>query len=303
MKEQESSEHLFREFIIGLESTGKKGERLLPFADLSGDFLACPELGGELLKLYQYPCRLKAGVFMLCLRGEIEASVNLSHYRIRRGDFVSILPGSIIQCGSQTEDLQIGFIGFSSAFMGDVNLTKSTMDFLPVMMENPVLPLPERTAEWFHDYFSIMSRSVTLNPNRLHPEVVRCILHSVLYGVGYIYRAHSWDSPINSRGEEIYKQLLQTVRKQYSRERSVAFYARELNISHQHLCTTIRQIAGKTVLDLIADMVIMDAKAQLKSTNLSIQEIAYALNFPDVSSFGKYFKRYVGMGPQKYRES
>jgi len=50
-------------------------------------------------------------------------------------------------------------------------------------------------------------------------------------------------------------------------------------------------------------MVIMDAKAQLKSTNLSIHDIAYALNFTNMSFFGKYFKRHVGMSPQEYRNS
>ena len=56
-------------------------------------------------------------------------------------------------------------------------------------------------------------------------------------------------------------------------------------------------------IDIIADMVIMDAKSQLKSTDLTIQEIAYSLNFPNVSFFGKYFKRYVGISPQKFRNS
>ena len=41
-------------------------------------------------------------------------------------------------------------------------------------------------------------------------------------------------------------------------------------------------------------MVIMDAKAQLKSTDLSIHDIAYSLNFTNMSFFGKYFKRHVG---------
>ena len=56
---------------------------------------------------------------------------------------------------------------------------------------------------------------------------------------------------------------------------------------------------GKKLYD--GDMVIMDAKAQLKSTALPIQEIAYSLHFPNVSFFGKYFKRHVGVGPLEYR--
>ena len=63
------------------------------------------------------------------------------------------------------------------------------------------------------------------------------------------------------------------------------------------------KITGKTVTDIIAKLVITDAEAKLKSTDLTIQEIAYSLNFPDISFFGKYFKRYTGMSPKQYREN
>lgn len=76
-----------------------------------------------------------------------------------------------------------------------------------------------------------------------------------------------------------------------------------LHISPQHLSTTVNKITGKTVTDIIAKLVITDAEAKLKSTDLTIQEIAYSLNFPDISFFGKYFKRYTGMSPKQYREN
>ena len=79
------------------------------------------------------------------------------------------------------------------------------------------------------------------------------------------------------------------------------FYADKLGISLQHLSTTVRQVTGKSVLDTIAYIVIMDAKAKLKGTNMTIQEIAYSLNFPSASFFGKYFRRYVGMTPLDFR--
>ena len=107
--------------------------------------------------------------------------------------------------------------------------------------------------------------------------------------------------------EQIYiayaKALLRLIMKHYTRERRVSFYAEQLHLSPQHLCTTVKQQTGKTVADMIADVVIMDARALLKSTNMAIKEIAITLNFPNVSFFGKYFKRHVGMSPQQYRNS
>ena len=103
-----------------------------------------------------------------------------------------------------------------------------------------------------------------------------------------------------SRGASSVKRLVQYIIKHYTKERSVAFYADLLHISPQHLSTTVNKITGKTVTDIIAKLVITDAEAKLKSTDLTIQEIAYSLNFPDISFFGKYFKRYTGMSPKQY---
>lgn len=49
-------------------------------------------------------------------------------------------------------------------------------------------------------------------------------------------------------------------------------------------------------------MIIMNAKAQLKSTRLPVKEIAFSLGFNNLSFFNKYFRKHVGMTPQEYRE-
>ena len=105
------------------------------------------------------------------------------------------------------------------------------------------------------------------------------------------------------KSEQITHDFTQLVMRHYSQERNVAFYAEKLGITQAHLSTTIRQVTGKTCLEIIASMVIMDAKAQLKSTEASVQSIAYSLNFTNMSFFGKYFKRHVGISPQEYRNN
>ena len=85
-----------------------------------------------------------------------------------------------------------------------------------------------------------------------------------------------------------------------TREEAAALGSR---LKKNQISSIIKQTTGKTCIEIITSMVIMDAKAQLKSTNLSIHDIAYTLNFTNMSFFGKYFKRYVGMSPQEYRNS
>ena len=47
----------------------------------------------------------------------------------------------------------------------------------------------------------------------------------------------------------------------------------------------------------------MEAKMQLKSTSKTVQQIAFELNFPNQSFFGKYFKKNTSLTPSEYRNA
>ena len=276
----------------------------LPDIDLPMDFFAWANVTRQILGWYTVPCKIKAGIFVLCEEGELTATINLKEYRIRQNDFVIVAPGSVIQFHGAESDFRLSFVGFSSTFMGEVNLIKSTLELFPVMVENPVLPLKADYVEVYHDYFALLHKMFT-RQMLVRPELLRCVLESLLYGITTLYKREASEREERrlSRSEEISKALLRLIMKHYTRERRVSFYAEQLHLSPQHLCTTVKQQTGKTVADMIADVVIMDARALLKSTNMAIKEIAITLNFPNVSFFGKYFKRHVGMSPQQYRNS
>ena len=81
----------------------------------------------------------------------------------------------------------------------------------------------------------------------------------------------------------------------------VSFYANLLNISTQNLNVICRKNFSKTASQVIASHIIDEAKRQLLYTNGSISEIAYNLDFKDVSHFVKYFKRHTGNTPLGYK--
>ena len=137
-----------------------------------------------------------------------------------------------------------------------------------------------------------------------NPEVLKYILLALLSHLKEYYRQQP--SPIESipnRSEALCKEFNNLVLQHYAKERTIGFYANQLNITPTHLSNTVKKVMDKTVMDIISEVVVTDAKAQLKSTNLSINEISESLNFPNVSFFGKYFKRLVGMSPLQYRNS
>ena len=274
-----------------------------PQVDLPIDMIAWTEVTEDVLNIYKQSCRLKACIFALCLEGSITVSINLMKTEIKQGDFITLLPGTIIQFNEQKEKVCLGFVGFSSHCVNGVNVIQSTLASFSTILGNPVIPLPPIIVSYFKDYFSLWAR-ITTGPYPLDTRMAQSTLNMLLYGADNLYNTQSLpQKKLKSRKEEICRELIQLVIENYVQEKRAQFYADRLGISLQHLSTTVKQVTGKNVLDIIANVVMVDVKAKLKSSNMTIQEIAYSLNFPSPSFFGKYFKRHMGMSPLEYRNS
>ncbi|WP_149304315.1 helix-turn-helix domain-containing protein [Pareuzebyella sediminis] len=81
----------------------------------------------------------------------------------------------------------------------------------------------------------------------------------------------------------------------------VSHYAVKLNTTAQNLNTFCKRKWNKTASTVIAEHIIKEAKRLLLYTDLSVSEIAYKLDFGDVSHFVKYFKRHEGKTPLQFK--
>lgn len=169
--------------------------------------------------------------------------------------------------------------------------------------DNPIVNVSDLIASYFVDYFALLTRISISHPTATSTAMAQSVLHSILLGINALYANRPQSILAKSRKEEICQKFVQLVIENYMTERRAQFYADKLGISLQHLSTTVKQVTGRNVLEIISHVVITDVKARLKSTDMTIQEIAYSLNFPSASFFGKYFKRHIGMSPLEYRNS
>ena len=276
----------------------------LPKIDIPVDCVAGTDITKELLNLYtDSPCRLKAGIFVLLLDGDIEASINLVRYKIQPMSFITILPQSILQIHKANGNLRIYFIGFSSHFLENNNMYKIVSDYYYKIREIPVIRLEDNDVSIYHHYYQLLLKA---QENVYVPEnddIIKSILQLLLLCLKENYKKITPNDNTLIKSKKITKEFSELVMHNYMKERNVSFYADKLSITAAHLSTTIKETTGRTCTEIISAMVIMDAKNQLRSTDIPIYQIADSLNFSNVSFFGKYFKRYVGMGPQEYRNS
>ncbi len=212
----------------------------LPKFDLPVDFVTDDSITGDILNQYgRFPCHIKAGVFVLCTRGTVRATINLS----------------------------------------------------------------EEVAQLYRNAFSLLIRAYSL-PNTLdNKEILMSIFTIFFQGVGELYKRckPTTNEPIK-REHELYRQFIQLLMTHYTQEHEVSFYAKKCGVTPAHFSGAIRKASGHSPLAIITGIIIMNAKAQLKSTRLPVKEIAFSLGFNNLSFFNKYFRKHVEMTPQEYRE-
>lgn len=85
-------------------------------------------------------------------------------------------------------------------------------------------------------------------------------------------------------------------------KQKVSEYAAILSVSPNHLNKCVRQTLNKTAIDLLHEMLLLEAKVLLKQTHLSISEIAYKVGRNEATDFARFFKRKTGIPPSVYRE-
>ena len=105
------------------------------------------------------------------------------------------------------------------------------------------------------------------------------------------------------RVEEIFIDFIRLLPRHFVEHHDIPFYADQLHISPVYLSRVVRQVTGRTVVDYINQMLLMEATFLLKTSELSITQIADRLNFADAPSFSKFFSRLKGLSPRTYRES
>lgn len=272
-----------------------------PQVDLPSEVLAWTDVTEDILNIYRQSSRLQACIVAICIEGTLKATINLLDYEIHPNDLITLLPESIIQLKDKTQKVRLCFAGFSSGCVERTNLIQSIGEVYSKLIEHPVIPLSKEIASYLKDYFSLISRISCNDSFEIVPELADISLQTILTSIHLIYRKIQKTTSNSNRKKEICRKLIQLINKHYKQERHAKFYAGLLGISLQHLSTTVKAVTGKTVSETIAYVIIMDAKAKLKGSDMTIKEIAYSLNFSNASFFGKYFKRHVGMTPLQFR--
>ncbi len=242
--------------------------------------------------------------FTIVTRGWLHFIYNGQEITIKPDDLYFYSPGLPITILSSSSDYQaVGvLIDEQTALAIPTVRNLVNIAYSPIALLNvPVVSLPPHAASKLAD--RIREMTDYFNSRHIYKSQILQQLFSVfiLDVQHYLEIATDQQQP-PQRMEEIFIVFLRLLPEHFIEHHDIAFYAEQLNISKSYLSRIIKQLTGRTVVDYINQMLVMEASFLLTTTSLTVSQIADHLHFADTASFSKFFLRMKGMNPREFRK-
>lgn len=250
-----------------------------------------------------------------CEMGALQFSTEGKMYHAKKGDLVACTPRNIIGLYMRSPDLQgkVICMGESlydetmpSVFHIDPNWWKKFL----YLRQNPVMHATEFQSKLFLAYYNLLKIYMEDSDNPYRQRIIK--ITSQAAAVEILHELDNWNpheedstkqtNHETSRKDRLFQRFIALLSHPGNTAREVRTYAEQLFVTPKYLSAVCKSKSGRTAMDWISESTIVHIKYYLLQTDLSVKEIAFRLDFPDVSFFCKYVKKHLGQAPLEYRK-
>ena len=259
----------------------------------------------SLVETNALPGTIAAYGYTIVLHGWMTMLYNGNEIHFRKDDLIIYTPGATVSVLSISDDYR----GICLVADKDFAFESPTMRnairaaYLPaVELSESRLTLAEDDLQNLMELMGIIRRYLLSPDHPFRSESLRTTYGLFLLELTAIQERTIHDRRFPKRIEELFFDFLRLVPIHFIEHHDVAFYASRLCITPRYLSQIVREVSGRTVVDYINQMLLMEASYLLLQTSLPIVQIAYRLHFSEAASFTRFFTRMKGKNPREYRK-
>lgn len=249
------------------------------------------------------PIRVHNYHLILLTSGKMTVDINFRVFRMQPHSSIHISGGEMIRITDTSKDISGYHIVFSPEFQTEIRTTRKSPISIQLKKE---FPYQEFTPNEYDFLLTSIERTIIYINNTSHcyqSIVVKNEIHSLLLNISNKRRQVYGCTIDNANHQEMIRERFRNLVESHSSEQhSVSWYADVLRISPDYLSKIIREYDGTSARVWIINAIISKARFLMHQSDLSIKEISGKLNFPDQSSFGRFFKSNTGQSPKEYRK-
>lgn len=264
------------------------------------------------MDIIEYPCRFHGYMAFFCIKGEFEVEINLKKFTIRKDSMFIYTPGNIVRVTNidpqEKESVHFVVVAISEDLMSSTRFDFSKLYNESLrLLESPCVVINENERELCRKYFDLIQEVSKMRMPNMR-ESVTALISSIFYLMGAMWTDRltaakkNGGEEVSTRSKIVLEDFLLLVRDYHTKERSLSFYADKLYLTPKYLSKLIKSVSGKSAHEWIDSFVILEAKNLLKYSDMSIKSIVYELNFPNQTTFYRFFKTKTGMTPSEYRK-
>ncbi len=245
--------------------------------------------------------RRQFNLIYLLLGGEHDVQLGAEHLFLNSNDLV-IVPENTLYASDHIKNC-IGFcVHFKTEFLQSQLSKPLHVEFPYFHFDAPhIINLNQQESEIIQTAFKNIIAEYNYSSTEKDSLLCNHML-ILLYRIREIYRTRVKELKNNiNRHQQLANGFKLLVEKHFIEIRKVHEFALMLHISPKYLSEVVTNTFGRSPLQIIHDILLLEAKVQLKATDKSISEIAYALKFDDQSHFTNFIKRKTGISPQELR--
>lgn len=241
--------------------------------------------------------------FTLVTQGWLTMQYGNGEVKIQQGDLYIYSPGlavTIIDASADYQSVCLMVDEFTTLESPAVHDMVS-LAFLPIVqLSIPKLTLTAEQASLFEGRMREII-SYQQSSNVYKDKLLRMLYAVFLVDLQNVLEVSITHRQVPPRVEEIFIGFNRLLPEHFIEHRDIGFYADQLCITNDYLSRIVKRVSGRTVGDFINQMLLMESCYLLRTTSLSISQIAERLHFAEPAAFTHFFTRMKGLSPREYR--
>ena len=256
-------------------------------------------------------CLQEHGVIILCMAGKIRFEYDGTEIQLQKDDMFLYMAHSVACNFMISPDFNCRQIWFTRSELFNINIYNGTsLSDMAQLKLHPVIHFTADDVALFDTYFKLLCRKMSDCSSLLQADIVRSLFGTLMLELLSMMRRHtdlssdmdhSADQTPNFHKKRIIDQFMRLLEQSDGRIRRVDVFASQLNITPRYLSAILKEVMNRRPSVYIQLFTMKAIEHRLRFTEMTMQEIAYDLRFPNASFFGKYFKEHTGMTPLEYR--
>ena len=243
---------------------------------------------------------------MLCLESEGNFVFNDKCFHFCAGDILILtLPDRLKNLGA-SPNLKVEYFAAPYNFLNNQLPSNSFAIGGGISLyADPVVHATTHEAQLFLADIRLLSdRMKEAGSHLFFQEMIGSICRLMMYDLFSIHARRNQAQHSTDRRSHVVKELISLLAAGRCRtERTVEYYARELNVSPKYLSKVVKRTTGTNVFSFIDRYTVPILKDYLNDSRLSLTQIADAMNFNSLSYFSRYCTKHLGISPSEYRAS